>query len=72
MEYFHLSERKKGNIVHVKKKNDKQCLNYYRTISFLPICSTILERLIFNKIFGFFIENDLVSQHQFDFKSKES
>ena len=62
------SDWKKGNIVPVHKKNDKQCLNNYRPISLLLICSKIFERLIFNKMLGFFIENDLISQHQSGFK----
>ena len=61
------SDWKKGNIVPVHKKNDKQCLNNYRPISLLPICGKIFERLVFN-MFGFFIENDLISQHQSAFK----
>ena len=59
---------KKGNIVLVHKKNDKQRLNNYRPISLLPICRKIFERLILNEMFGFFIENDLISQHQSRFK----
>ena len=39
---------KKGNIVPIHKKNDKQRLNNYRPIFLLPICSKIFERLIFN------------------------
>ena len=31
----------------------------------------MFERLIFNKIFGFFIENDLISQHQSGFKPED-
>ena len=34
---------KKGNIVPVRKKNGKQCLNNYQPISLLPICSKIFE-----------------------------
>ena len=60
---------KKDNIVPVYKKNDKQRLNY-RLI--LPICSKIFERLILNEMFGYFIENDLISQHQPGFKSEHS
>ena len=60
---------KKGNIVPVHKKNDKQRLNNYRRISLLPIRSKVFERLIFNEMFGFFIENDLISQHQSSFKT---
>ena len=52
------SDWKKDNIVPVHKKNDKQCLNNYQPISLLPICSKIFKRLIFNKMFEFFIEND--------------
>ena len=63
---------KKGNIVPAHKKNDKQRLNNYRPISLLPICSKIFERLIFNEMFGFFIENDLISQHQSGFKPGDS
>ena len=67
-----LSDWKKGNMVPVYKKNDKQRLNNYRPISLLPICSKIFERLIFNEMFGFFIENDLISQHQSGFKPGDS
>ena len=63
---------KKGNIVPVHKKNDKHCLNNYRPISLLPICSKIFERIIFNEIFSFFIKNDLISQHQSGFKPGDS
>ena len=66
------SDWKKGNIVPVHKKNDKQCLNNYRPISLLPICSKYFERLIFNEMFGFFIENDLISQHRSGFKLGDS
>ena len=66
------SDWKKGSIVPVHKKNDKQCLNNYRPISLLPICSKIFERLIFNEMFGFLIEIDLISQHQSGFKPGDS
>ena len=42
------SEWKKGNIVPIHKKGDKQTLKNYRTVSLLPICEKILERLILN------------------------
>ena len=64
-----LSDCKKGNIVPVLKKNNKQHLNSHQPISLPPICSKIFERSIFTEMFGFFIEDDLISQHQFCFKS---
>ena len=59
---------KKANVVPVHKKSDKQCLKNYRPISLLPICRKILERLIFNEMFRFFIENNLISSNQSGFK----
>ena len=61
-----------GNVVPFHKKNDKQRLNNYRPVSLLTICSKIFERLTFNEMFGFFIENDLISQHQSGFKPGDS
>ena len=51
-------EWKKGNIVPIHKKGDKQTLKNYRPVSLIPICGKILERLMFNEIFKFFIDNE--------------
>ena len=59
------SEWKKANIVPTHKKGDKQALKNFRPVSLLPICGKILERLIFNKMFNFFIENKLISSNLF-------
>ena len=53
-------EWKKGNIVPILKKGDKQVLKNYRPVSLLPICEKIFERLIFNEMFIFQLENNLV------------
>ena len=62
----------RGNIVPVQKKDDKQRSKNYRPISLLPICRKIVERLIFNKMFGFLFENGLLSQHQSSFNPRNS
>ena len=41
----------------------------YRPVSLLPICGKILERLIFNEIFKFLTENNLISSNQSCFKT---
>ena len=41
-----LEEWKKGNVVPVFKKGDKQCVKNYHPISLLPICIKIFERII--------------------------
>ena len=38
----------------------------------LSICGKVFERLIHNSPFEYFIENDLISQNQSDFKSGDS
>ena len=43
-------------------------LQNYRPVLLLPICGKILERLLFNEMFEFFIENKLISSRQSGFK----
>ena len=66
------SEWKKGNVVPIHKKDDKQCLKNYHPISLLPICGKIFEKLIFIEMFKFFIENKLISRNQSEFKPSDS
>ena len=59
-------------VVPVHKKSDKQILKNYRPISLLPICGKVFERLIYNSLFEYFIENDLISPNQSGFKPGDS
>ena len=59
-----------ANVVH--KKSDKQILKNYRSVSLLPICGKVFERLIYNSLFEYFIENDLISPNQSGFKPGDS
>ena len=66
------SNCKKGNIVPIHKKGDKQILKKYRPVSLLPIFRKIFERLIFNELFNFLLENNLISPNQSGFKPGDS
>ena len=66
------SHWKKRNIVPIHKKGDKQILKNYRPVSLLPICEKIFERLIFNELFNFFLENNLISPNQSGVKPGDS
>ena len=66
------SDWKKAHVVPVHKKGDKQCLKNCRPISLLPICSKIFERLICNKLFNFFTDNELISPGQSGFRPGDS
>ena len=63
---------KKGNVVPIFKKGDQQIIKNDRPISPLPVCGKIFENLIFNEMFKFFIENDLISPNQPGFKPGDS
>ena len=61
---FFPSNRKKENIVPIHKKGDKKFLKEHRPVSLLPICGKIFERLIFNGLFNFLLEDNLISPNQ--------
>ena len=62
----------KSNIVPVYTKADKQIIDNYRPISLLPICGKILEKILFNSIYKFLEENDLLCEHQSGFRPSNS
>ena len=66
------SEWKKGNVVPINKKDDKQNVKNHRPVSVLPICGKICERLIYNVMYNFVTENDLISPNQSGFRSYNS
>ena len=65
-------EWKKANVVKIHKKGDKQTLKNYHPVSLLPICGKIFERLIYNEMFGFFLDKCLILANQSGFKPGDS
>ena len=65
-------ESKKANIVPIHKKGDKQTVINYRPVSLLPICGKIFERLPYNEMLNFLLENDLISQKPSGFRPGDS
>ena len=65
-------EWKKENVVPSRKKDDKQCLKNYLPVSLLRICGKMFKKSIFNKMFEFFIENELISPNESGFKPGDS
>ena len=66
------SEWKKGNVVPIHKKGDKQVLENYGPVSLLAICGKVFERLIFNEMFSFLLQNNLASPNQSGSKPGDS
>ena len=67
-----LDNWKKSDICPILKKGDKQIANNYRPVSLLPICGKILLRLIFNSLYQFLGEYNLLSIHQSGFHCNDS
>ena len=61
-----------ANAVPVHKKSDKQILKNYRPVSLLLICEKVFECLMYNSLFEYFIENELISPSQSGFKPGDS
>ena len=63
---------KRANIFPIHKKNDKLIVSNHRPVSLLPIFSKIFEKLIFNELFKFFEDKNLLSTHESGFCQGDS
>ena len=63
---------KKGNIIPMFKKGDEQNTRNYCPFSLLPICSKIFERIIYDNILKYFLDNNLISPKQSGFRPGDS
>ena len=62
---------KKFHIIPTHKKIDKRCINNYRPVSLLPICGKIFERIIYNPVYLYLENNNLLNPHQSGFRPKD-
>ena len=53
-------------------KNGKHCVKNYRPVSLLPVCSKVLECIICNTMFTYFIEKNLIFENQSGIRSGDS
>ena len=60
-------DREKSNVVPIHQKESKNLIKNYRPISLLPIFSKAFERLLFNTLFNFFLQNKLFTSCQSGF-----
>ena len=63
---------KKSHIIPTHKKNDKCCISNYRPVSLLPICGKIFERIIYNPVYLYLENNDLLNPYQSGFHPNDS
>ena len=58
-----------GNIIPANKKESKKLVKNYRPISLLPIFGKIFEKVIYNSLFKYFLENNFLSDKQSGFRA---
>ena len=63
---------KMAKVVPAHKKNDERSIKNYRPVSLLPIFGKIFERLLYDQMYSFFIENILISLDQSGFHQSDS
>ena len=56
----------------IHKKGDEQLQQNCHQVSLFPVCSKILERIVFNPILEFLEENNILRPYQSGFHSSES
>ena len=61
-----------AEVIPVHKKDSKLDFSNYRPISLLPNIEKILERLMYNRMYNFFSDNNLIYLLQFGFRQKYS
>ena len=63
---------KYANVQPVHKKLNRQVKRNYRPISLLPICGKILEKIVFDNVYSFLNNNNLLSKNQSGFRPGDS
>ena len=58
----------KSKHVSCMLEGDKQLIKNYRTVSLLPICAIVFEKIIFNSLFKFLDTNKLLNKNQSGFR----
>ena len=65
-------ELKIGKITPIYKKGDCEKLENYRPVSTLPIFSKIFEKIIFSRLYNWFISKGILNENQFGFRKAHS
>ena len=66
--FFFSSLSKMANLIPIHKKESKQLVMNCKPVSLKPICGKIFKRLIYNEIYSYLIDDNLISLNQSGFK----
>ena len=65
-------ELKIAKVVPVFKSRDPSLFTNYRPISVLPFLSKVFEKIVYNYLFDFICDNNILYDYQFGFRPKHS
>ena len=65
-------EWKCAKVIPLFKEGNHSDLNNYRPISIVPIVAKVFERIIYDQVYGYLAENNLISSQQSGFRSLHS
>ena len=63
---------KQADVVPLYKSGSHQLLSNFRSISLLPTISKLLEKVMYDRIYNFLCQNDLLYKSQYGFRKKHS
>ena len=61
-----------SKIISIFEYENASLVQNYRPISILPAISNIFERAVYNRIFQFLVDNDILFKHQYGFRPSHS
>ena len=65
-------ELKIARVTRIFKKGNNTLVTNYRPISVLPCFSKLLERIMYNRLYKFLVENNILYEKQFGFQNAHS
>ena len=63
---------KTGKVTPIYKKDNKESIENYRPVSILPIFGKIFEKVIYNRLYAFFMAKGILHEDQFGFRKGHS
>ena len=61
-----------AKVIPLFKKGDQHILDNYRPISLLPVISKVFEKIVFDQLYQYFTDNDLIFTSQYGFRKLHS
>ena len=61
-----------AKVIPVFIKQNKENIENYRSISILPVFSKVIERIMYNRLYEYFMNNNLLHENQFGFQINDA